>query len=99
MRQERADRQSQFKLLFQGLNVLTSEMRHREEGEAVEAAGDKVILQLQQEELQERNEEIMRLRIILDGVQLPAEEAHLRNTIKHLRGELARYNRMITAIL
>lgn len=41
----------------------------------------------------------MRLRTILDGVEVPVEESHLRNTIKHLRAELYRYNTLITKIL
>lgn len=63
------------------------------------ASDEKLILKLQQEDLQERNEEIMRLRTILDGVEVPLEESHLRNTIKHLRAELYRYNTLITKIL
>jgi len=35
---------------------------------------------------------------MLDGPDVPAEEAHLRNTIKHLRGELAKYNKMFVDI-
>lgn len=64
-----------------------------------EVHDDKLILKLQHEELQERNEEIMRLRSILDGMQVPMEELHLRNTIKHLRAELAKHNQKITSIL
>jgi hypothetical protein len=32
---------------------------------------ERIIFKLQHEELQERNEEIMRLRNILDGMQIP----------------------------
>ena len=41
----------------------------------------------------------MRIRNILDGMQIPMEELHLRNTIKHLRAELAKHNKKITTIL
>jgi hypothetical protein len=56
---------------------------------------DGVLLKLQQDELNARNEEIYRLRTIIGGDPLPSEESHLKNTIKHLKGELGRYNDMM----
>lgn len=35
------------------------------------------------------------MRTIFDGNSAPAEEASLKNTIKHLRGEIGRYNSMM----
>ncbi len=43
-------------------------------------------MKLQLDELQERNEEILRLRSICNGTKVSMEEAHLKNTIRHLRG-------------
>lgn len=59
------------------------------------------LLIIQQEELRARNEEIYRLRTICNGSVNPVsiEEANLKNTIKHLRGELGRYNSMMSEIL
>jgi hypothetical protein len=45
-----------------------------------------MIMKLQLDELQERNEEIQRLRTMCNGTQITMEEANLKNTIKHLKG-------------
>lgn len=100
--QEQTHKQTNFKILFQGLNSLAAQLQQKDEpasAKPVDKAQQQLILKLHSEELQERNEEIVRLRTILDGVEVPAEEAHLRNTIKHLRTELARHNKIILSIL
>jgi hypothetical protein len=33
--------------------------------------------------------------VVCGGNPLPSEESNLRNTIKHLKGELGRYNNMM----
>lgn len=74
-KQEENEKQKKFKTLFEGLNFLTEEMKNKKSEEKLkseaELQDEKIISKLQHEELQERNEEIMRLRNILDGMQIP----------------------------
>lgn len=49
---------------------------------------------MQQAELHERNQEILRLKTI-NGNPSESGEQNLKNTIKHLRGELSRYSNLI----
>lgn len=45
--------------------------------------------------MQERNEEIARLKAINGNFGENSEVDHLKNTIKHLRGEISRYSNLV----
>ena len=60
---------------------------------------ENALIRIQQEELEVRNEEIQRLRTILGGSFVSSEQANLKNTIKHLKGELNRYSKMIKGMI
>ena len=49
------------------------------------------MVELMQEELEDRNREISHLSGLCEGSRPAAGEEHLRNTLKHLKGQLVRY--------